>query len=62
MPTYTYSCPKCKKEIELIQSIKNRLAPHCVEPGCDGGVEMETVLHPAGFVLKGNSWARDGYK
>lgn len=62
MPTYVYECPKCHKSTELIQSFKEKKAPLCMEPGCDGQIEMESIISSTSFILKGSGWARDGYK
>lgn len=61
MPIYQYQCTKCGKEMELVQSFAEKKAPLCVEPGCDGQQEMESVIGSTSFVLKGHGWARDGY-
>ena len=61
MPIYQYECPKCGLSVELVQSFKEKKAPLCMEVGCDGNQEMETVIGKTSFILKGSSWARDGY-
>jgi putative FmdB family regulatory protein len=61
MPRYLYECSKCKKQLELEQSISARTAPLCCEPDC-GGIEMESIIQKTTFVLKGPRWAKDGYK
>lgn len=60
MPTYVYECPKCHKQLELVQSIRDRKHPVCVEEGCNA-VEMDSIIQAGSFVLKGSGWARDGY-
>ncbi len=60
MPYYLYECPKCRRQIELEQKIKDRCAPLCCEENCN--IEMETVVTTTGFILKGSGWARDGYQ
>jgi putative FmdB family regulatory protein len=60
MPTYEYECPKCRKQLELQQSINNRVNPKCFEEGCDG-VDMDTIISTSTFILKGSCWAKDGY-
>ena len=64
LPTYVYRCPKCEKEIELIQSFKDKQAPLCdicVDEGSGSHLQMETIIQAGSFVLKGSCWARDGY-
>jgi putative FmdB family regulatory protein len=60
MPTYTFECPKCKSQIELIQTVKEHTqhSPLCVKEGCDGQQTMTTVLHTSGFILKGSGWTK----
>lgn len=60
MPTYLYGCPKCKREMEIEQPISKRTTPLCLAEGC-GEIEMESLICSTSFVLKGKSWARDGY-
>ena len=59
MPTYVYECPKCKEKVEVVQSITNRVPPVCCKEDCN--IEMESVISPSTFVLKGSGWAKDGY-
>lgn len=61
MPVYQFRCLKCKKEIEIQCKITESQQPLCCEEGCDG-IEMERIISSTGFILKGSSWARDGYK
>lgn len=60
MPIYTYECSKCKAVIELEQSIVSRVAPMCLNENCT--LEMVSIIGKTSFILKGSSWARDGYK
>jgi predicted nucleic acid-binding Zn ribbon protein len=46
--------------MELVQPIKNRLAPMCFEERCNG-VEMVSLILSTSFILKGSGWAKDGY-
>ena len=60
MPLYEFFCPKCNKQLELIQ---NKFSdPHptcsCVE---DNPVTMVKKLSKNSFILKGHGWYRDGY-
>jgi len=59
MPIYEYRCPKCKKIVELQQSIKEKVAPLCCEEDCN--IEMEPLISMTSFALKGSGWAKDGY-
>lgn len=59
MPTYVYECQKCKSLLELVQKISDESRPSCEK--CDAG-EMQRVIQPSSFVLKGSGWAKDGYK
>lgn len=59
MPTYEYECPKCNKRIELVQSMKDRIAPLCTNDNCC--IEMVQVISVSNFILKGSGWANDGY-
>lgn len=61
MPIYEFRCFKCRKVIELQRNIKDESTPLCMEPGCDGQQEMERLISPSSFSLKGSGWARDGY-
>jgi len=60
MPTYVYECSNCKQRIELVQKITEKTAPLCMDERCSLR-EMDTVIVPFTFVLKGSGWAKDGY-
>lgn len=60
MPTYTFRCPKCQREMDIQRSIKDETKPFCCAEGC-GDIEMEQVIGPTSFILNGNCWAKDGY-
>lgn len=60
MPRYDFSCPKCKRVVELQRSIKDETLPLCCEEGC-GGIEMEQIISKTAFSLKGGGWAATGY-
>lgn len=56
MPFYTFKCPKCKKEKEVLQSM-NESAPMC------DGVEMKRKFKPnAKPGSKDGSWGFGGKK
>lgn len=62
MPTYDYKCPVCGSEVQLIQKISEKIAPMCISDSCSNEkIEMQTIIAPSTFVLKGSGWARDGY-
>jgi putative FmdB family regulatory protein len=69
MPTYTYSCSKCKSQYERVQRITDAPETECIipvgDPGGDVcGGEVKRVIVPSeggGFLLKGGGWYRDGY-
>ena len=39
MPFYSYKCPKCKKEKDILQKISDK------SPTCDG-IEMKRIYKP----------------
>ena len=58
MLTYQYQCQKCKKIIEVFQSIKAKpLKLH----RC-GGKLIRLIGAGSGIIFKGDAWAKDGYK
>lgn len=59
MPTYCYRCTECGAEREVVQGIKED--PHSVCPECNSR-EYRRVPVGATWILKGDGWARDGYK
>lgn len=71
MPTYVYECPQCKKQKEIICSIKEldsqNIVCTCENIGpikWEGDffhVSMKRVPAITSFVLKGPGWAKDGY-
>ncbi len=67
MPTYTYSCPECKLEIEYVHKITEDpvyICPECTETDYAPQMHRIIVLSNTGngFVLKGTCWSKDGYK
>lgn len=69
MPTYVYECPSCQTRMEIVQKFDDP-APTCEKceshssdcpDGCSNGPDMERVIVPSTFVLKGRGWAKDGY-
>lgn len=57
MPIYEYQCQKCKKTHEIWQKITEDPVKKC--PDCKG--KLERLIAPAGFILKGGGWYKDGY-
>ena len=56
MPFYTYKCPSCKKEKEVLQNMNDG------EPICDG-VEMKRVFKSTGKPqFKGSGFYETDYK
>ena len=51
MPFYSYKCPKCKKEKDVLQKMDDKKTPIC------DGVEMERIYKPnAKPASKDGSW------
>ena len=40
MPFYTFKCPKCKKEKDVLQKMNDKKVPTC------DGVEMKRIFKP----------------
>lgn len=51
MPLYDYKCPHCggKKEVILVKYDRPKIV-------CSCGREMESVISPSAFHLKGGGW------
>lgn len=61
MPIYVYECPNCKHRLEMLTMARDPDdAPYC--PSCKARPNMERVISPSTFILKGSGWAKDGYK
>ena len=59
MPTYEFKCRECDSLASLTRKMDERNLPaEC--PSC--GSEMSRTFSTAGHVLRGDGWARDGYK
>ncbi|MDH3392585.1 MAG: zinc ribbon domain-containing protein [Desulfobulbaceae bacterium] len=57
MPIYEYECQKCKKAVEVMQSMSDKPLTSC--PDCSG--EMKKLVSSSSFQLKGGGWYADGY-
>lgn len=58
MPTYTYACEACEKEMELEQRISEAPLKKC--PKC-GKQKLRRLISGGNFILKGGGWYSDGY-
>ena len=58
MPTYHYSCDRCKHEFEIDQRITDPPRKRC--PKCRGSVYR--VIHPVGHILKGSGFYATDYR
>lgn len=58
MPIYEYRCHACGKTFEKMQKFSDSPLTVC-ECGVEG--QVERVLSPPAFHLKGGGWYRDGY-
>lgn len=64
MPSYLYSCDK-HKEFEVQQSIKDEAlkeCPFCKQEGVKNALPPKRLISLSSFILKGGSWAKEGYK
>jgi putative FmdB family regulatory protein len=59
MPTYEYKCRVCRHELEAEQAITDEPLREC--PKCLVCALERLISGGAGFVLKGDGWAADGY-
>lgn len=59
MITYEYACTACLATWEADQRITD--APLTLCPACGAESAQRQVGGGAGFRLRGNGWARDGY-
>lgn len=58
MPTYTYACDACQREMELEQRISEAPLKKC--PKC-GKPKLKRLITGGNFILKGGGWYSDGY-
>lgn len=56
---YEYNCRVCNYEFEVEQSIKADPLDEC--PKCLVSALKRVISGGSGFLLKGNTWAKDGY-
>jgi len=59
MPIYEYRCTGCGDESEYKQRMDDR--PMLICPKC-GKPQLKKLVSVPNFALKGDGWARDGYK
>ncbi len=72
MPTYEYECTKCKKNFEIVQSMKDNAFTVCPKTSCRmktwGKGKVKRLLGAgAGFIFKGSGfyitdYRSEGYK
>jgi putative FmdB family regulatory protein len=58
MPTYTYACEACEKQLEVEQRISEAPLKKC--PKC-GKQKLRRLISGGNFILKGGGWYSDGY-
>jgi putative FmdB family regulatory protein len=58
MPTYTYGCEACQRELEVEQRISDPPLKKC--PKC-GKLKLRRLIAGGNFILKGGGWYSDGY-
>ena len=65
MPFYTFKCPSCNKEQEVLQKMNEPepVCERCINASCGVHViEMKRqYTNSGGFKLKGGGWFNDGY-
>lgn len=59
MPQYEYKCRCCGNEFEVDQKITDEPLTDCKK--CLVCALYRLIPNKTGFVLKGDSWAKDGY-
>lgn len=59
MPIYEYECKKCHNHFELILKMNDHSPQTCT--ACHSQ-EVERVVSPAGFQLKGSGWYVTDFK
>lgn len=58
MPLHRYKCLGCKNEFEEIQKFSDEPLKVCEACGAEA---LERMRGKVSFLLKGGSWAKDGY-
>ncbi len=61
MPTYTYRCTSCQKEVELFQKITDEpavMCPECGKPALERGIGGGQAM----FQFKGKGFYETDYK
>jgi predicted nucleic acid-binding Zn ribbon protein len=65
MPFYTFKCPSCCKEENILQGMDKPIpiCQKCTDASC--GVHLPKMkrqyTNSGGFKLKGDGWFKDGY-
>lgn len=59
MPTYEYNCRVCDHTFEKEHGIKDDPLQEC--PKCLVWALKRIINNEGGFILKGNTWEKDGY-
>ena len=61
MPTYTYQCPDCKKQTDVVHTITEEFSAYCGY--CEGNPMLVRIITQApGFALKGSGWYQTDFK
>ena len=60
MPTYEYSCKRCKHKFEAFQSIVSEPVTIC--PLCHGNTVERIISGGAGIIFKGSGFYETDYK
>jgi len=61
MPTYTYQCPECKLEQDVVHGINEDFVCYCGI--CEGNPVCVRIISQApGFQLKGKGWYETDFK
>ena len=59
MPIYEYRCRSCNHELEVLQKLSDPELSDC--PSC-GQPELQKLISPFGFRLKGSGWDETDFK
>lgn len=59
MPLYDFECLRCHHKFEMLQKVSDDNPEMC--PKCDSFGNVQKLISPSNFVLKGDGWAADDY-